>query len=49
MWLLVQIYKSIDEGFEIRGVFLDISQVFDKVWHKGLIFKLNKVVYLVIY
>ena len=25
----------------MRGVFLDISKVFDKVWHHGLIFKLK--------
>ena len=25
----------------IRGVFLDISKAFDKVWHDGLIFKLQ--------
>ena len=34
-----EIYKSFDEGFEVRGVFLDISTVFDKVWYGGLIFK----------
>ena len=27
-----EIYKSFDEGFEVRGVFLDISKVFDRVW-----------------
>ena len=25
-----EIYKSFDEGFEVRGVFLDISKAFDK-------------------
>ena len=37
-----KIYKSFDEGFELRGVFLDISKAFDKVWHKGLLLKLNQ-------
>ena len=26
---------------DVRGVFLDISQALDKVWHDGLIFKLK--------
>ena len=34
-----EIYQSFDNGFEVRGIFLDISKSFDKVWHKGLIFK----------
>ena len=31
-----------DEGYEIRSVFLDISKAFDKVWGKGLVFKLKQ-------
>ena len=26
----------------MRGVFLDFSKAFDKVWHKGVIFKLKQ-------
>ena len=38
------IYQSLDQGYEVRGVFLDISKniAFDKVWHKRLIYKLKR-------
>ena len=34
--IIDEIYKSFDDGLEVRGVFLDISKTFDKVWHEGL-------------
>ena len=37
-----EIYRSFDCGYEVRGVFLDISKVFDKVWPDGIIFKLKQ-------
>ena len=37
-----EIYKSFDDGYEVSGVFLDISEAFDKVWHNGLIYKLKQ-------
>ena len=37
-----EIYKSFDDGLDVRGVFLDISKAFDKVWHEGIIFKLKQ-------
>ena len=37
-----EVYKSFDDGSEVRGVFLDISKAFDKVWHNGLIYKLKQ-------
>ena len=37
------IYKSFDINppQEVRGVFLDISKAFDRVWHKGLLYKVK--------
>ena len=32
-------YKSFDEGFELCGVFLDISKAFHRVWHDIRVFK----------
>ena len=37
-----EIYSSFDNGFEVRSVFLDISKAFNKVWHEGIIFKLQQ-------
>ena len=37
-----EICHSMDEGYEIRGVFLDISKAFDKVRHESLAFKLKQ-------
>ena len=37
-----EMYQSFDDNLKVRAVFLDISIPFDKVWHKGLIFKLKQ-------
>ena len=38
-----EIFESFDcnPSPEVRPVFLDISKSFDKVWHKGLLYKLK--------
>ena len=38
-----EIYSAFDcnPSLEVRGVFLDLSKTFDKVWHDGLIYKLK--------
>ena len=45
--LLISIVHEIYDVFdanpslEVRGIFLDISKAFDRVWHKGLLYKLK--------
>ena len=39
--IMHEIYKSFDDGWDVRGVYLDISKAFDKVWHEGLLLKLK--------
>ena len=34
--------SAFDSGQEVRGVFLDISETFGRVWHVGLLFKLQQ-------
>ena len=36
------ISQLLDDGLKTRGIFIDISKAFDKVWQKGLLFKLKQ-------
>ena len=37
-----ELCKSFDEGYESRGVFLNILKASDKFWHEGLLRKLTE-------
>ena len=43
---LLEIYhiilENLDKGKDIKFIFCDVSKAFDKVWHRGLLHKLNK-------
>ena len=41
VYLVHRIYAPFQQGKEVRMVYLDISKVFDKVWHKVLLYKLE--------
>jgi hypothetical protein len=34
--------KHFDIGKDVRFIFCDISKAFDRVWHRGLLYKLRK-------
>ncbi len=42
-FLYNDISKALDDGLEVRAVFCDISKAFDRVWHRGLIYKLSSI------
>ena len=41
IFLVRKIYEALQGGKEVRVVFLDMSKAFDKVWHAGLLRKLE--------
>ena len=40
-YIVHKLYGALENNKEIRMVFLDISNTFDRVWHKGLLLKLE--------
>ena len=43
LYLCNEISNALDNNKELRIIFLDISKAFDRVWHKGLLFKLKSI------
>ena len=43
LFLTRKIANALDDKHESYTVFLDVSKALDKVWHKGLLFKLNQI------
>ena len=43
IYLVDKIYKGLDDEKEVAMVLLDITRAFDRVWHKGLLFKLQRI------
>ena len=43
LFLYHEFSKTLDANKEIRVVFCDISKAFDRVWHRGLLFKLRSI------
>jgi len=41
--IIDKISSSFEEKKYCPGVFLDVSQAFDRVWHQGLLFKIKKI------
>ena len=47
IYQLLSIYddflKSLDKNIKTQAIFFDISKAFDRVWHKGLLYKLSTI------
>ena len=42
LFITHEIYKFFDDGVEVRGIFLEVANAFQKVCHKGLLYKLKQ-------
>ena len=42
LYLSHQFSSALDNGKEVRVVFSDISKAFDRVWHSGLLYKIEQ-------
>ena len=42
LFLVHTIHSALGEQKEVLSIFLDMSKAFDKVWHDGLLFKLQR-------
>ena len=43
LYITKEFGRELDDGKEVRVVFCDISKAFDRVWHKGLLRKLESI------
>ena len=43
LYIVDKIKRSCTKGDITHGIFLDVKSAFDKVWHKGLLAKLNQI------
>ena len=43
IYIVHEIYEAVEEGSEMRAVFVTISKAFDRVWNRGLIAKLRSI------
>lgn len=39
--LVDNLMNNLNKGYQTTEVFLDITQAFDRIWHKGLLHKLR--------
>ena len=39
LFLTHSLYESLDIGHDFTAIYLDIAKYFDKIWHKGLLYK----------